>query len=89
MKRILKTIWTEDKAENIPEYALLLFLVTLTALSTMGGVATKVNKICFAASVHMTTASNSALMGATTGYAGQAPANPDSDPAKVSQQVKR
>ena len=43
MKRILKTFWKEDKAENMPEYALLLFVVTLTAVSAMGSVATQLN----------------------------------------------
>lgn len=87
--KFLKTIWTEDKAENMPEYALLLFLVTLTAVSAMGGVATKLNKICFAASIHMTMASDSALSGASTGYTAETPANPDSNPTEVSQQIKR
>ena len=88
MKKLLKTLWTEDKAQNMPEYALLLFLVTLTAVSAMGGVATQVNKICFTASIHMATASNSALTGTSTGYGSQAPANPDSNPTEVSQQIK-
>lgn len=88
MKKLLKTLWTEDKAQNMPEYALLLFLVTLTAVSAMGGVATQLNKICFAASLHMTMASNPALVGASTGYASETPANRDSDPREANQQIK-
>lgn len=85
--KLLKAVWAEDKAENMPEYALLLFLVTLTAVSAMGVVATQLNKICFAASLHMTMASNPALTGASTGYASETPANRDSDPREVSQQI--
>lgn len=88
MKRILKTFWKEDKAENMPEYALLLFVVTLTAVSAMGSVATQLNKICFAASLHMTMASNPALTGASTGYASETPANRDADPREANQQIK-
>ena len=83
MKILLKTIWTEDKAENMPEYALLLFLVSLTAVSAMGGVATRVNKICFTASIRMTTAGNAPLVGSSMGYTVQAPTNPDSKPKEV------
>lgn len=86
--KLLKTIWTEDRAENLPEYALLLFLVSFTAVSAMGAVATRVNKICLTASVHMTTAGNPALVGEAIGYTGQAPANPDSNPREVSFPMK-
>lgn len=89
MKRLLKILWMEDKAENMPEYALLLFLVSLTAVSAMGGVATTVNKIWFTASVRMTTASNSALVGGPVGYTGEAPANPDSNPKEVNRGISR
>ncbi|HEX5412848.1 MAG TPA: hypothetical protein VFZ27_13445 [Terriglobia bacterium] len=89
MKRFLKALWTEDKAENMPEYALLLFFISLTSVSAMGAVATRVNKIYLTASVHMTTASNPELVGAPTIYAGQIPASPDLHPKEASQAISR
>lgn len=86
--KLLKAVWAEDKAENMPEYALLLFLIALTAVSAVGGVATQLNKICFAASLHMTMASNPALTSASTGYASETPANRDSDPREANQEIK-
>lgn len=88
MKKLLKALWREDKAENMPEYALLLFLISLTAVSAVGGVANRVNKIWFTASVRMTTASNAALVGGPAAYTVEAPAGPTSNPNEVNQEIR-
>jgi Flp pilus assembly pilin Flp len=80
MRKFLRKLWTEEKAENMPEYALLLFLISLTAVSAMTGVASRVNSICSTASIHMTVASNRALVGGAMGYTVETPANPESKP---------
>jgi Flp pilus assembly pilin Flp len=88
--KVLNTLWREDKGENMPEYALLLFFISLVAASAMSGVATGVNRICFTASVHMTRTSKSALAGgASVGYTGEAPANSDFNPKDTGQEIKR
>jgi Flp pilus assembly pilin Flp len=62
MRNLLKRLWIEEQAENMPEYALLLFLIAFTAVSAMTGVATKVNNICSSASTHLAVARNKPSM---------------------------
>ena len=53
MTQFLMRLWSEQEAQNLPEFALLLFLVCLTAVSAMGGVATKVNSMYSSASTRV------------------------------------
>lgn len=43
MTRLLKKLWCEEAAQSMTEYVLLLFLISLTAVTTMGSLATKVS----------------------------------------------
>ena len=63
MTKFLKSLWVEQEGQNLPEFALLLFLVCLTAVSAMGTVAVEVNSLYCNVSTHVTTASNPALTG--------------------------
>jgi Flp pilus assembly pilin Flp len=78
MVKRLRTLWPEEKGQNLPEYALLLFMVSLATISAVGGLATRVNYICSSASTHMTVARSQALVGGSMGYTGEAPADPES-----------
>ena len=53
MPQWLTRFWTEERGQNVTEYALLLMLVCLTAISTVSGMAAEVNNICSNASTHM------------------------------------
>ncbi len=69
MTHLLKRIWPEEEAQNLPEYALLLFLVSLTAVTAMGGLATRISHAYTSASIHVEAASpNSSLSGSSPGY---------------------
>ena len=70
----LLRLWTEEEGQNLPEFALLLFLVCLTAVSAMGSVAIKVDGMYFTISMHMAAAGNPALTGGSTTYAVETPA---------------
>jgi Flp pilus assembly pilin Flp len=79
MRQFLKRLWVEDEGQNLPEYALLLILVSLTAVSTVGRMAAKVNNICSNASTHMSApASQPALNGGGLGQSTEIPDNPQS-----------
>lgn len=43
MAQLLNRLWVEDQAEGLFEYALLLLLISMTAVSTMGGLASTVS----------------------------------------------
>lgn len=73
MTQFLLNLWSEQEGQNVPEFALLLFLVCLTAVSAMGGVATKVNSMYSNASTHVLAAANPVLTGGSAGYTTQAP----------------
>ena len=69
MTDYLKRLWSEQEGQNLPEFALLLFLVCLTAVSAVGGVAIKVNSMYSNVSTHVVVASNPVLTGgASTSY---------------------
>ena len=63
MTQCLIRIWTEERGESLPEFALLLVLVCLTAVSAVGGVATRVDTMYSSVSTHVVAASNPALTG--------------------------
>lgn len=66
MTQFPKRLWHEEEAQNLPEYALLLFLVCLTAVTAMGSLATRVNSICSNVSTHVAVATRSASLAATS-----------------------
>ncbi len=72
MTQCIKRLWSEQKGQNVPEFALLLFLVCLTAVSAMGALAIKVNSMYFNVSTHIVAASNPALTGGSS-FAFRAP----------------
>ncbi len=72
MTHLLKRMWLEEEAQNLPEYALLLFLVSLTAVTAMGGLATRIGHVYTSASTRVETASrNGSLSGGSLGYGSQ------------------
>lgn len=73
MTHFLMRLWSEEEAQNLPEFALLLFLVCLTAVSAMGGVASKVNSMYTDVSTHMVAAQNPALTGGAGSFTSGAP----------------
>ncbi|HXH50400.1 MAG TPA: hypothetical protein VNM47_13745 [Terriglobia bacterium] len=76
MTQFLKRIWYEDEAQNLPEYALLLILVCMTAVTAMNGLATRVNKICSSASTQMAVASSKpAVMNGAFSITTESPVN--------------
>jgi Flp pilus assembly pilin Flp len=45
MKSILTRLWTEEEGQDLTEYALLLVLLTLAAVTTLGTLATAINGV--------------------------------------------
>ncbi len=45
MKSFLLRLWTEDEGQDLTEYALLLVLLVLAAVTTLGGLATAINGV--------------------------------------------
>jgi Flp pilus assembly pilin Flp len=81
MKKFLMRVWPEEEAQDLSEYALLLFLVCLAAVSTVAGLSSKVNSVYSNASTHMTvTASSASLTGGSLGYTSEAPDVPKPNP---------
>jgi Flp pilus assembly pilin Flp len=75
MTQFLRRLWSEERGQNLPEYALLLFLVCLTAVSAMGSMATKVDNIYTNVSTHVTAAGKPALAGGSRVVAAEPRAN--------------
>lgn len=85
----MKKLWTEEEAQNLPEYALLLILVCLTAVSTVGKMAVKVNNIYSNAGTNMSVpAGKPSFTGSSHGYTGTPPANPKSKMKKDDEKPK-
>jgi Flp pilus assembly pilin Flp len=73
LMQLLKRLWPEEEGQGLSEYALLLFLVSLTAVTAMGGLASRINTICSIASTHVSaTTSSGSLTGGSAGYASSA-----------------
>ena len=71
LMQLLKRLWPEEEGQGLSEYALLLFMVSLTAVTAMGGLASRINTICSIACTHVSaTTSRGSLTGNSTGYAG-------------------
>lgn len=43
MKNLLKRLWYDEEGQDLTEYALLLVLLTLAAVTTLNGLATAIN----------------------------------------------
>ncbi|HKT12151.1 MAG TPA: hypothetical protein VJW77_10045 [Terriglobia bacterium] len=71
MTKYLKKLWSGQEGQTLPEFALLLLLVCLTVVSSMIGVAIKVDGMYGNASTRVVVASNPTLTGSgANGYAG-------------------
>lgn len=86
MTQLLMKLWSEQEGQNLPEFALLLFLVCLTAVSAMGSVATRVNSMYSNVSTHVAAASNPDLTGGAGSYSVEAPARTQMESKKEKKQ---
>jgi len=69
VKSRLLRLWHEDEGQGLTEYALLLFLVCLTAVATMRGFATSVTGVYSQASSRITVAGvSSSKAGSSLSY---------------------
>ena len=59
MTQLLKRMWSEQEAQNLSEYALLLLLISLTAVTAMGNLATRLGTAYSGASTYVETTSRS------------------------------
>jgi Flp pilus assembly pilin Flp len=72
MTQLIKRLWPEEEAQSLSEYALLLFLICLSAVTAMGSLATRINNAYSGASTHLTAASHSgSLAGGSLRYGAQ------------------
>jgi Flp pilus assembly pilin Flp len=55
MKTLLVRLWHEEEGQDLTEYALLLVLLTLAAVTTLGGLATAINGVFTNTSTRLTT----------------------------------
>jgi Flp pilus assembly pilin Flp len=55
MKNLLLRLWNEEQGQDLTEYALLLVLLTLAAVTTLGGLATAINGVFRNATTNLTT----------------------------------
>ena len=53
MKSLLKRLWQEESGQDLTEYALLLVLIALVAVSALNGLATAINKVYNAAATNL------------------------------------
>jgi Flp pilus assembly pilin Flp len=45
MKSILRRLWSEEKGQDLTEYALLLVLLSLAAVATLGSLASTIQNV--------------------------------------------
>ena len=70
--QLLKRLWPEEEAQNLPEYALLLLLISLTAVTAMGNLATTLSNAYAGASTHVAAASHGgSFSGGSLSYGSQ------------------
>ena len=55
MKTMLARLWREDEGQDLTEYALLLVLLSLAAVTFLGGLATAINRVFSNAATNLTT----------------------------------
>ena len=76
MTKFLSRLWAEDVAQDLAEYALLLFLISMTLVSAVGSLAAKVNSVYSTTSTHMAVSTRSAsLTGGSSSFSSSGPAN--------------
>ncbi len=56
MKNLVKQLWQDESGQDLVEYALLLVLVALAAITTMRALATAVNAVFTAAAADLAVA---------------------------------
>ncbi len=56
MKETLMRLWRDEAGQDLTEYALLMVLVALAAVTTMGTLATAISKVFSNAAANLTTA---------------------------------
>jgi len=62
MKQFLKRVWPEEEAQDLSEYALLLFLVSLTAITIIGNLTTTITKAYSGATTQVSATTNGATL---------------------------
>lgn len=83
MPKFLKRPWQQEEGQSLSEYALLLFLISLTAVTAMAGLATRVSHVYSNASTHVNVASQQgSVSGGSLSMGAQF--NTDSPPAENS-----
>lgn len=76
MTLLLKRLWPEERGQGVSEYALLLVLLVLAAVTTMGDLAARVDNVYSDAGTHVKAAAAAApLAGASLRYTAQGPAD--------------
>jgi Flp pilus assembly pilin Flp len=53
MRQLLATLWKEDEGQDLTEYAMLLVLLTLAAVTTLGALATAINTVFATATTNL------------------------------------
>ena len=56
--RMVKRLWQEEEGQDLVEYGLLLFLVALSAIASMQGIASAISQVFGSAAASLTTASS-------------------------------
>jgi len=81
MTQFLKRLWLKEEAQSLTEYALLLFLICLTAVTAMGGLAARINYAYSSASTRVVAATghSGSLTGGSPGYSTNAQTNTPSN----------
>jgi Flp pilus assembly pilin Flp len=56
MNQVLTRLWVEDEGQDLTEYALLLVLIALAAVTAIGGVANAIKSVFTNAAANLNTA---------------------------------
>jgi pilus assembly protein Flp/PilA len=57
MTELLKRLWQEEEGQDLTEYALLLVLIALAAITVMGTLGSAINNVFSTAATNLTNAS--------------------------------
>jgi Flp pilus assembly pilin Flp len=57
MKRLLTLLWHEEEGQDLVEYGLLVFLIGLTAIASMGKLASAISTVFQSAATSLTSTS--------------------------------
>lgn len=58
MTELLKRLWQEEEGQDLTEYALLLVLIALAAITVMGTLGSAINNVFSQAATNLTTATS-------------------------------